>query len=185
VLLAVAQNVEHQVKYARLVEDFSGPTIKAAFDLLCTARVIKRVASAKPTGLPLGATASSKRFKAILVNVGLWQHLCGMKTSAEFAKENLLNIYRGAMAEQFIGQELTAAQDSELPLESGGRARSLGKAGAWCPCRSISNGHQAVGQSQVPKGDIGKFRRQRREKGGIHGRVGSYPPDKREILQKM
>ena len=114
VLMAVAQNVGHQVKYAKLVESFSGPTIKAAFDLLCTARVIKRVPSAKPTGLPLGRTASPKRFKAILVDVGLWQHLCGMQASTEYAKGELLNIYRGAMAEQLVGQELTAAQEGEL-----------------------------------------------------------------------
>ena len=62
----------------------------------------------------MGATASPRRFKAILVDVGLWQHLCGMKTTTEYAKGNLLNIYRGAMAEQFVGQELAAAQEGDL-----------------------------------------------------------------------
>jgi len=114
VFLAVAQNVGQQIKYTRLAESFSGPTIKNAFDLLCKARVIKKIPSCDPSGLPLGASASSKRFKAILVDVGMWQHLSGMKSAAEYAKEGLLNIYRGAMAEQFVGQEMMVSQDSEL-----------------------------------------------------------------------
>ena len=114
VLLASARSVGQQIKYTRLTESFSGPTVKHAFDLLCKARVIKKVPSCDPSGLPLGASASSKRFKAILVDIGMWQHLSGMKSAAEYTQDDLLNIYRGAMAEQFVGQEMMASQDSEL-----------------------------------------------------------------------
>jgi predicted AAA+ superfamily ATPase len=114
VFLAVAQNVGQQIKYARLVQDFSGPTIKTAFNLLCKARVIKKIPSTKPSGLPLKANSSDKKFKAIMVDVGLWQHLSGMKSSFEYAKQDLLNIHRGAMAEHFIGQEMLVAQAGEF-----------------------------------------------------------------------
>ncbi|NQT86119.1 ATP-binding protein [bacterium] len=114
VFLSVAQNLGQQIKYTRLAESFSGPTIKSAFDLLCKARVVKKIPSCDPSGLPLGASASSKRFKAILLDVGMWQHLSGMKSASEYAKEDLLSIYRGAMAEQFVGQEMMASQNSEL-----------------------------------------------------------------------
>ena len=114
VFLAVAQNLGQQIKYAGLAESFSGPTIKKAFDLLCKARVIKKIPSCDPSGLPLGASASSKRFKAIMVDVGMWQHLSGMKSASEYVKHDLMSIYRGAMAEQFIGQEMMASQNSEL-----------------------------------------------------------------------
>jgi hypothetical protein len=97
-----------------LAEGYAHPTIKRAFDLLCMARVIQRVPSANPSGLPLGATASSRRFKALMVDVGLWQSVCGLKADVEYAKDDLLDIYRGAMAEQFVGQEMRAAQGPDL-----------------------------------------------------------------------
>jgi len=78
------------------------------------ARVMKKVQSANPSGLPLGASASSTKFKSIMVDVGLWQHLCGMKTEAEANKPDLLDMYEGAMAEQFVGQEMMVSQESDL-----------------------------------------------------------------------
>jgi hypothetical protein len=114
VFLSAAQNVGRQIKYARLAENYSGPTVKKALDVLNKARVVQKVPSCDPSGLPLGATASPKRVKAILLDVGVWQHLSGMKSSAEYAKDDLLGIYRGAMAEQFVGQEMLVSQDSDL-----------------------------------------------------------------------
>jgi len=114
VFKGVAQSIGQQVHYTHLAEGYAHPTIKRAFDLLCMARVIQRVPSANPSGLPLGATASSRRFKALMVDVGLWQSVCGLKADVEYAKDDLLDIYRGAMAEQFVGQEMRAAQGPDL-----------------------------------------------------------------------
>lgn len=114
VLDAVAQRVGTQIHYAGLAPDFTGPTAKNAFDLLCKARVIRKVPSCDPSGLPLGAGARQGRFKAILVDVGLWQHLSGMKVAAEYARQDLLSVYRGAMAEQFVGQEMLVSQGGKL-----------------------------------------------------------------------
>lgn len=114
VFASVARNVGSQIKYSHLAEGFTHPTIKKAFDLLCLAQVIRRVPAASPSGLPLGATASARNFKALMVDIGLMQHLCGMPMNGDYAKEDLLAIYQGAMAEQFVGQELTAAGHSEL-----------------------------------------------------------------------
>jgi predicted AAA+ superfamily ATPase len=114
VFKGAAQGIGRQVQYTRLAEGYSHPTIKRAFDLLCMARVIQKVPAADPSGLPLGATASSRRFKALMVDVGLWQSICGLKTDTEYARGDLLDIYRGAMAEQFVGQEIRAAQGPDL-----------------------------------------------------------------------
>ena len=113
-LSGVAQRVGQQVKYSRLAEGHAHTTAKRAFDLLCKARVISKVPSATPSGLPLGAKESASRFKAIVVDVGLWQHLCGMKVDLEYTKNDLLEVYRGAMAEQFVGQEMMVSQGSDL-----------------------------------------------------------------------
>ncbi len=48
------------------------------------------------------------------MDVGLWQHLCGMKVDLEYTKNDLLEVYRGAMAEQFVGQEMMVSQGSDL-----------------------------------------------------------------------
>lgn len=114
VLLSVAQGLGGQVRYAGLAPDFTGPTSKRAFDLLCQARVIRKVPSCDPSGLPLGASARPGRFKAILLDVGLWQHLSGMKVAAEYSRKDLLSVFRGAMAEQFVGQEMVVSQCGEL-----------------------------------------------------------------------
>jgi len=114
VLLATARTVGQQVKYTRLADGFSGPTIKKAVDLLCLARVIRRVPSAKPGGLPLGASANPRRFKALMVDIGVMQHLCGLRADVEFQRQDLLAIHAGSMAEQFVGQELAASGCEEL-----------------------------------------------------------------------
>jgi len=114
VLINTAKSVGQQIKYARLTDSFSVPTIKKALDLLTLARVVNKVSSASPAGLPLGSTASEKKFKATLVDIGLMQFLCGMSISDEFKKSDLLAIYRGALAEQFVGQEILAAGQREL-----------------------------------------------------------------------
>jgi predicted AAA+ superfamily ATPase len=49
-----------------------------------------------------------------LLDIGLWQRLSGIRTDIEYLKTDLLDVYRGAMAEQFVGQELLVSQDSEL-----------------------------------------------------------------------
>ena len=114
VLASVARSVGRQTKYANLAEGFSNPTIKKGFDLLCLARVVRKVRAASPSGLPLGAGASERKFKALVVDIGLMQHLCGMQVEVEYARTDLLAIFQGALAEQFVGQELAAAGQSEL-----------------------------------------------------------------------
>jgi len=114
VLTSTAKHVGRQIKYSELAEGFTNPTIKKAFDLLGLAQVIRKVPATSPAGLPLGAAASERKFKALMLDVGLMQHLCGMPVQVEFAKTDLLSIYQGALAEQFVGQELVAAGQSEL-----------------------------------------------------------------------
>lgn len=114
VLSRLSQHVGSRIKYAGLAEGFSNPTIKKAFDLLCMAKVVVKIPSTDPSGLPLEIGASPKRFKAILTDIGLMRYLSGMPSDVEFNRSNLLNIYRGAMAEQFVGQEMLISQDNAL-----------------------------------------------------------------------
>lgn len=74
VLTGVARYVGQQTIYTHLAEGYTHPTIKKAFETLCMARAVHKVSSASPSGLPLGASVSSRKFKAIMVDSGIWQN---------------------------------------------------------------------------------------------------------------
>ncbi len=114
VLAGIARYVGQQIIYTRLAEGFTHPTIKKAFDTLCMARVATKIPSASPSGLPLGASSNLRKFKAYMVDIGIWQHLCGINVEKEYQKSDLLSIYQGAMAEQFVAQEIMSSKNSEL-----------------------------------------------------------------------
>lgn len=114
VFTTLAQSVGQQIKYARLGEGYANPTLKKAFEALCLAQVARKVPAADPSGLPLGASASAKVFKALLLDLGLMRYLARMPDDVEYARSDLLAIYRGALAEQFVGQEMLVAQNGSL-----------------------------------------------------------------------
>jgi predicted AAA+ superfamily ATPase len=107
VLSSVARSVGQQLKYARLSALATPPTVKRAFALLERAQLVRRIRGLKHVGLPLGADAS-RSFKALVVDVGLMHRLAGLPSTVELAKTDLLGIYNGAVAEQYVGQELAA-----------------------------------------------------------------------------
>ncbi|RQW79595.1 MAG: DUF4143 domain-containing protein [Geobacter sp.] len=114
VLLNVARSIGEQLKYTRLNEGVSYQLNHKAFDLLVKARVVHKISACNPSGLPLGATANPKKFKACLSDIGLMQRLCKVPVELEMKQDNLLSLYRGRLAEQFVAQELLAWQNSEL-----------------------------------------------------------------------
>jgi hypothetical protein len=114
VFLNVAKSTGDQLKYTHLCVNHSYQTNHKAFDLLVKARVLHKIPSCDPSGLPLGASANHKKFKSCMLDIGLLQRLCQVPVDIEIAQENLLSIYRGRLAEQFVGQELLAWHSKEL-----------------------------------------------------------------------
>jgi hypothetical protein len=101
----LARSVGTQTKYARLAPDATGPTAKAALAVLERAQLVSRVDAVSRCSLPLGAH-TSRRFKAIVLDVGVMQRLAGLPLDVRLAKADLLALHNGAVAEQFVGQEL-------------------------------------------------------------------------------
>ncbi len=114
VFLNAARSVGEQLKYTRLNDGHSGQTNRKAFDLLAKARVLHKIPACDPSGLPLGATANQKKFKASLLDIGLMQRLCQVPVELELQQDNLLAMYRGKLAEQFVAQELLAHRGPQL-----------------------------------------------------------------------
>ncbi len=98
-------------KYTDIDPDLDGRSIKAAIKLLCKANVLTPIYYTSANGLPLSATQIEKRYKLLFLDIGLVQ------ASSHISPELLLNqdlmqINRGTLTEQFIGQHLITLQAS-------------------------------------------------------------------------
>ena len=113
-LTNIARSVGKQIKYSHLADSFSSATNKKAFELLTMAQVARKIPSTSAAGLPLGASASERKFKALVLDIGLMQSLCGLNVNEQIFNKDLLSIYNGALAEQFVGQELLACGSENL-----------------------------------------------------------------------
>ncbi|HWQ68293.1 MAG TPA: DUF4143 domain-containing protein [Methanospirillum sp.] len=104
--------VGDQIKYVNIDRDLRSREIKQTIELLTLARVITRISCTDASGLPLGASLSN-RLKYIFLDVGLIQHICGIGTEI-LTLEDIIQIHRGGVAEQFVGQELLAHTDPNI-----------------------------------------------------------------------
>jgi len=107
VLVSIARSVGEQVIVSKLSDRGVRGTVSKALVLLERAQLVRRVSSVHHLGLPLDARRA-RRFKAIVVDVGLMNRLTGLPVSIELQARDLLAIHNGAVAEQFVGQELAA-----------------------------------------------------------------------------
>lgn len=114
VLLNAASQVGEQIKYTKLNDAHTSATNRKAFELLVNAKLLHKIPSASPSGLPLGASVNQKRFKTVLLDIGLMQRLCQLPVDREIKRTDLLAIYRGKLAEQFVAQELIAWNNPQL-----------------------------------------------------------------------
>jgi uncharacterized protein len=80
--------------------------INSALDLLSKTRVITKVRNTSGAGVPLSAGASEKFYKTIFLDVGLMQRQLGLRYEDWLRKSLVFDLHRGAVAEQFVGQEL-------------------------------------------------------------------------------
>lgn len=112
-LSEIARNVGKQTKYSNLSQNFSNPTLKKAYHTLLTAKLINQISAINPIGFPV-QIISSRIFKTSLLDIGLMNYLCGIKIDEEFFKSDLLAIYRGALAEQFVAQEFIITQNNNI-----------------------------------------------------------------------
>ena len=113
VLNNVAAMIGMQIMYSKLADGFSNQTIHKAFDLLERARVIRKIRTTTPV-LPFGAGANNKKFKASILDIGLMRKLADFPVDREIRQHDLLAIFRGQMAEQFVAQEFLFSRNSDI-----------------------------------------------------------------------
>ncbi|MBM4310897.1 MAG: DUF4143 domain-containing protein [Deltaproteobacteria bacterium] len=113
VMTTVPAQVGSQIKYTHLDRDRRIEVTKTSLKILEKALLVHVIHSTHASGLPLGAGAHAKIFKPLFLDIGLMQHICGLDPKESLSAADLTGIYRGAIAEQFVGQELLAAGGSE------------------------------------------------------------------------
>ncbi|MCZ6634939.1 MAG: AAA family ATPase [bacterium] len=111
VFYAVPRLVSTKFKYSRVDADIQSRDLKEALELLEQAGIVHRVKRTSGAGLPLEAAVKDRHFKVVFLDVGLMQNICG-STGDLLLAEDLMKINAGAVAEQFVAQELLAYQDS-------------------------------------------------------------------------
>lgn len=99
--------------YSRVDSHIRSRELKQAVELLDQADVIHCVKRSSGAGIPLESGVKDNFFKIILLDIGLMHAISGVYS--ETAKQNdFTAIFNGAVAEQFVGQELIAYHTPEL-----------------------------------------------------------------------
>ena len=106
VFLHSARLVGRKFMYSKVDPDSRSRDLRVAVELLQRAGIVHRVCSTSGAGLPLGAEADDRHYKLVMVDVGLMQNLCG--ATEQLLHGDPMRINDGAVAEQFVGQELLA-----------------------------------------------------------------------------
>ena len=99
-----------RIKYSNIDPDTRSRDLKNALSLLTLAGIVRPIYLTKALGLPLGAQINEQRFKLNFLDIGLMQNSCGLQGRLSI-EEDFLQINAGSVAEQFVGQELTAYSD--------------------------------------------------------------------------
>jgi predicted AAA+ superfamily ATPase len=107
VLNTVAASVGSKFVYARVGEGVKQHQARRGLELLAAARLCHLVRHSAANGIPLGAEASNKFRKAVLLDAGLLHGLLGTPAAGSFpSHDSLASTVRGRLADQMAAQQL-------------------------------------------------------------------------------
>lgn len=107
VFSSVPNMIGDKFVYTNVDPDTKSREIKEALTLLETAGILYRVKNTSGEGIPLESHAKDRFFKVIFLDIGLMHIINGISREIVLG-DNLTDIYKGSLAEQFVGQELLA-----------------------------------------------------------------------------
>ena len=113
---AVPAMVGQKFVYAQVDRYIKSRELKDALELLETAGIVTRIRQTSGAGIPMAAGVHESIFKVLFLDIGLFHAISGIYS--ETAKEeDFTAIFKGAVAEQFAGQELIACQSPYTKAE--------------------------------------------------------------------
>ncbi len=99
--------IGQQIKYNKINQEARSRELKQALAALEAAAILQRIHASSAQGLPLDATLNEKKFKLNFIDVGLVKRF-NQLDAALLLNEDIMLLNQGALAEQFVGQELLA-----------------------------------------------------------------------------
>ncbi len=106
VLHYVANNIGRKVKYVNVNRNVPSALLKDALLKLEMSRIIHLVRHTRSSEVPLSRLQDNDVFKPLFFDIGILGHIAGIKL---LDIKNLATEFEGAMAEQFVFQELLAS----------------------------------------------------------------------------
>lgn len=106
----IPYQIGQHFKYSEIDPHIKSRELKTALDQLQMAGLIHPIFSTSASGIPLAAQIKSKKFKTLFLDIGLVERALQVDPELIMSSD-LMEIHRGALAEQFVGQELIAYAD--------------------------------------------------------------------------
>ncbi|MEI6398435.1 MAG: ATP-binding protein [Pseudomonadota bacterium] len=104
-----AQQIAKPVKLTKILPDEQARTVRRLLGLLIHARRLSPVIHSDANDPPLGAEEHPDVFKLIMLDIGLMNALVGATWNQFKNSDTAMKVRDGAVAEQFIGQELISS----------------------------------------------------------------------------
>jgi len=170
----IAENVGRKIKFVNISREERSADVRHALELLTMSRVVHPVVHTSANGLPLGAERDERHFKALFLDIGLVNRLCGLNL---IGAEDLITVNEGALAEQFVGQQLLCAAPAFEDPQLFYWAREARNANAEVDF--VISRNQEILPVEVKAGRTGtlrstfQFLREKRRKGAVRFYTGS------------
>lgn len=110
ILYSVSEQLGNRFIATRVKDASRANEVKKALSLLQKARVCHRVSHTSGNGLPLGAESNEKIFKVLFLDVGLAAIQLGLSRLNIKEAKKIVFQNKGALAEQFVGQQIRVFQ---------------------------------------------------------------------------
>ncbi len=103
--------VGNQFKYVHVDSDAQSRDLKLTLEQLTWAGLVRSIYATSASGIPLHAQAKFNQFKLLFLDIGLMQR--SLRLDARVVWDNdIIQINAGQLAEQLVGQELIAYENS-------------------------------------------------------------------------
>jgi predicted AAA+ superfamily ATPase len=108
--IKIPQLIAQDFKFTLVDAEVRSRELKIALEKLHDAGLILPSYAVSASGLPLASQLNEKKMKLFFLDIGLIMRALQIESQLYY-EENLLLINQGALAEQFVGQELLAYHD--------------------------------------------------------------------------
>lgn len=109
VFASIVEQAGAKFVYSNVVAKASHPQIKETLELLVMAGLAFPVYHTSANGFPLGAQMDLKKFKVLMYDTGIFQHILGLNIREYLVVEEMDMVNKGSLAEIYAGLELIKA----------------------------------------------------------------------------